>query len=183
MRKIKIFMAGVLTITFFTVVHSVELLAFEQILNESGMQEIRTENGIVMRWKVDDSSLIVMISAKTTGWVAVGFDPTQAMKDANFIIGYVKEGRVYARDDFGTERGKHTADTKLGGTDDVTVLEGIEKDGVTEILFSIPLDSGDSRDKPLQPGAEYAILLAYGKSDSYSAVHEIEAEAKGTIRL
>jgi hypothetical protein len=161
----------------------IALHAFDQVLNDEGMQEIRTTNGIVMSWKTEGSSLIIQISAQSTGWVAVGFEPTQAMKDANFIIGYVKDGKVYVRDDFGTERGKHAADTKLGGSSDVSALSGSEKGGITEITFSIPLDSGDVFDNPLLPGNEYYILLAYGKSDSFSAVHEIEAEAMGTIRL
>jgi hypothetical protein len=153
------------------------------MLNSSGMQETRSENGIVMAWKIEGSSITIRISARTAGWVAMGFEPSQAMKDANFIIGYVKDGRTFLRDDYGTQRGEHEADTGLGGTEDVTLVRGVERDGATEIVFSIPLDSGDTYDKPLQANEEYKILLAYGKTDSFSDVHEIEAESKGTVRL
>ena len=54
-------------------------------------------------WKIDGANLHVRLSAKTTGWVAVGFDSTSAMKDANLIIGYVKDGRAVLRDDFGPD--------------------------------------------------------------------------------
>jgi len=183
MRKAIIAAALIVATTCLYFNASPPLYAFDQVLNEEGMQEIITENGIVMSWKVDGPSLIIRISARSEGWVAVGFEPTQAMKDANFIIAYMKDGTVYVRDDYGTERGKHAADTKLGGKNDVNAISGSEENGVTEITFSIPLDSGDVYDKPLSPGNEYYILLAYGKSDSFSAVHEIEAEAKGSIRL
>lgn len=156
---------------------------FDQVLNEDGMQEIRTENGIVMSWKIDGGSMIVSLSARTGGWIAVGFEPSRAMKDANFIIAYVKGAEVFIRDDFGTDRGNHAADTGLGGTSDAVALEGSEKNGITAVTFSIPLDSGDRYDRRLTPGNTYKILLAYGKTDSFTAVHEIEAEAKGEIRL
>ena len=183
MRKSIILFATAMTATLLYLSAGTTLHAFDQVKNDDGMQEIRTENGIVMSWKVEGSSLTVRIRARSTGWVAVGFEPSQAMKDANFIIGYVKDGKVNLRDDFGTERGKHTADTKLGGNSDVNAISGSEKNGITEITFSIPLDSGDAYDKPLRQGNEYSILLAYGKTDSFSAGHEIEAEAKGSIRL
>jgi hypothetical protein len=184
MVKRLVLVAAVLCFTaLFFSMPSGRLYAFQQRLPESGMMEIRTENGILMRWKVDGDLLIVHLRAKTTGWVAVGFDPTQAMRDAIFIIGYVKNGRVMARDDFGTDRGKHAADTKLEGSDDVRIIDGNEENGFTEIVLSIPLDSGDSRDTALKPGREHLILLAFGEEDSFSAVHEIEAEAMGTIRL
>jgi hypothetical protein len=183
MRKAIIGFVFIMAITALHIVSVPGLYAFDQALNDEGMQEIRTENGIVMGWRTEGPSLIIRISAPSRGWVAVGFEPTQAMKDANFLIAYVKDGTVYVRDDYGTERGKHAADTQLGGKNDVKAISGNEKDGITEVTFSIPLDSGDVYDKPLLPGNEYLILLAFGKSDSFSAVHEIEAEAKGSIRL
>jgi hypothetical protein len=82
-------------------------------MGKDGTMEITTENGILMSWKVQGDSVTIRLRAKTSGWVAMGFDPTQAMRDANIIIGYVKDGRVLTRDDYGTDRGKHAADTKL----------------------------------------------------------------------
>lgn len=49
----------------------------------------------------------VILSAPTEGWVAVAFNPTEMMQGANFIIGYVQDGQVYIRNDYGnwhTER-------------------------------------------------------------------------------
>jgi hypothetical protein len=71
---------------------------FMQSRNESGFWEIRTENGITFRWKAEKDLLRVVLSARTTGWVAVGFDPVEMMKGANFVIGYVKEGMIFVGD-------------------------------------------------------------------------------------
>jgi hypothetical protein len=156
---------------------------FTQEVDRSGFNSIRTENGIVFKWRVEDQNLRVVISARTKGWVAVGFNPSEKMKDANFIIGYVKKGTVYINDEYGIKKGGHVADTKIDGSSDILERNGSEKNDITEIEFVIPLDSGDTKDRPLEPGEDYLILLAYGKGDSFQSPHSIEAEAKGFIKL
>ena len=43
-------------------------------------------------WKIDGDKLAVKMSAKTKGWVGIGFNPSDKMKDADFVLGYVKKG-------------------------------------------------------------------------------------------
>ncbi len=65
-------------------------------------QEI-TVDGFTLRWAtVPGDTLAVELSGPTTGWVAVGFNPTQAMLNGNIIIGYVVASTTTLRDDFGT---------------------------------------------------------------------------------
>jgi hypothetical protein len=96
------------------------------------------------------------------------------MLGANIIIGYVSSSTTYIRDDYGWQTFSHRADTLLGGTDDVVIDGGMEAGGETEIQFTIPLDSGDSYDKPLVPGSTYTVLLAHGADgvDDFSTQHE-----------
>lgn len=135
-----------------------------------------TTDDMVFEWRVENegATLHVKLSAPTTGWVAVGFDPSVMMKDANFIIGYVEEGTGYIRDDFGTGATTHTADTELGGTSDVTLIDAGENGNLTEIDFSIPMSSVDPYDAVLTQGETYAILLAYGPSggDDFTSAHQ-----------
>ncbi|MBN2586321.1 MAG: hypothetical protein JXA64_09325 [Candidatus Fermentibacteraceae bacterium] len=136
-------------------------------------QEV-TVQGFTLRWAtVTSNELSVELSYQTTGWVAVGFDPTMAMQDANIIIGYVSSGTPAIRDDFGVTASSHAADTLLGGTHDLVIDGGSEMGGVTEIRFTIPLDSGDSYDQPLVPGNTYTVILARSADgqDSFSAPH------------
>ena len=127
--------------------------------------------------------LNAILSAQTTGWISVGFDPTVKMQDANFIIGYVKDRKIYVRDDYGTAPGGHQSDIKIGGKNNVMQQSGYEENGITEISFTIPLNSGDPRDKKLTPRQRYKIIFAFGTADSFSKVHTIEAEATGFINL
>jgi hypothetical protein len=138
-------------------------------------QELTVE-GFTLRWAtVSGNELAVELSGPTTGWVAVGFDPMVAMQDANIIIGYVASGVPYIRDDFGVGSTSHAADTLLGGSHDLAVDGGSENAGVTEIMFNIPLDSGDPYDKPLNTGSTYTVILARSADgqDSFSAPHAV----------
>ena len=140
------------------------------------------DNGVQMFWKVTDSELHIKIIAETTGWVGVGFNPTEQMKDANYIIGYVKDGEAVVHDHFGHEKWNHREDTALGGSRDLTVVGGEEKDGRTTLEFSLPLDSGDDYDAVIDGQGKTVLLLAYGGSrDSLRSMHRYRTTL--TIRL
>lgn len=146
-------------------------------------QEITVE-GFTLRWAtVAGDNLAVELNAPTTGWVAVGFDPTQIMRNGNIIIGYVESKSVLIRDDWGTGSTSHASDISLGGTSDLTVDGGLESLGSTEIYFTIPLNSGDAFDKPLETGSTYNIILAMGANgaDNFDSPHVAAATASITI--
>ena len=132
-----------------------------------------------LSWRVVGPDLEVKVSAPTTGWVAVGFDPSRMMRDANILIGYVSGTATVVTDQFGASTVTHRPDTDLGGTEDITVLGGTEAAGRTELHFTIPLDSGDDRDRPLVPGQEYRVILAYGENGA----DDLESYHKGRTGL
>jgi hypothetical protein len=134
---------------------------------------------ISFHWEVEGTFLHVKLVAKTTGWVGIGFNPSEAMKDANFILGYVKNGKAKITDDYGTSYTKHQKDSKLGGQINVSNLAGKEENGTTEIRFTIPLNSGDPQDKPMSIDTETIVLLAYGAGrDSFKARHKFRTMLK-----
>jgi hypothetical protein len=124
-------------------------------------------------WRFVDQEIEFTLNTPTTGWAAIGFDPSRMMKDAHYIIGYVSNGSVFLRDDFGTGDTMHVADTSIGGTEDVRLISGTEQDGKTTLVFAIPMDSGDAYDKVLQEGSTYTIILAYGANgaDNFTSSH------------
>jgi hypothetical protein len=130
-----------------------------------------TSKGIAFQWKVEDQSLRVRVAAATTGWIAVGFDPSSRMKDANIIIGYVQEGEVFLSDGYGVGNTSHDSDESLGGSSDVSDVQGSEENGNTFLSFTIPLDSGDEYDRVLEAGNSYRIILATGGQDNFSSYH------------
>lgn len=138
--------------------------------------------GATFAWKIDGEMLHVKMSAKTKGWVAVGFNPSKKMKDANYILGYIKDGEAMVADHFGDKATGHSPDEKLGGTPDVTLVGGSEEGGVTTIEFSIPMNSADKYDSVLSKDGDTVVLLAYGPDrDSFKPRHK--GKASKTVNL
>ena len=123
-------------------------------------------------WSVVGDTLAVKVAAPTTGWVGVGFNPSDMMKDANIIIGYVKDGKVEISDEFGARVTQHLPDDKSGGTFNLTVVGGSEVDDTTTLEFTLPLNSGDAKDRVIDPKADTRVMFAYGPDhDSMKAKH------------
>ncbi|MCF7793298.1 MAG: hypothetical protein K9N09_05920 [Candidatus Cloacimonetes bacterium] len=146
--------------------------------NDTQNFNMETVEDFTFKWKVVGDSLRCMLLAPTTGWLAVGFDPTDDMQNANFIIGYVNNGTTYVRDDFGVSETMHSADVGLGGENHVTRVFGHEESGISEIRFTIPLNSGDQYDRILIPGQTYEIIFAYGfnGADDFNSMHDEEED-------
>lgn len=138
-----------------------------------------TVSGVTFQWQIDGENLNVQMSAPTTGWVSVGFDPSAQMADANIIIGYVEDGEVFLRDDFGVGRVRHGADVDNGGVSNLSNVEGEEAGDVTTIRFTIPLDSGDALDTPLSAGGTHKMIFAHGpnNADDFGTYHSTRGSA------
>ncbi len=137
--------------------------------------------GVTFYWRNDAQFLYGALTAKTKGWVSVGFDPGDRMQAANYILGYVQDGQVLVYDMWGTRptgSGSHPADESLGGKNDIVESGGSEQDGVTVIEFKIPLDSGDAYDKPLFSGKSYTVILAQGGRDGADSMHSDRGYAR-----
>ena len=165
MRKIGAFLFALVCILLYNVCNTRD----DEQLNGNGgnVFDSVTVSGITLQWHADTLGFLhIKLSAPTTGWIAVGFDPSQGMLDANIIIDYVHSDTAYLRDDYGTGINTHEPDINSGGENNINESAGSEIDGITTLEFTIPLDSGDSRDRPLIIGNTYAVILAYGNDDA-----------------
>ena len=144
----------------------------ELLFNETSVKEFS------LKWRINGQNLDLAVSAKTTGWIAVGFEPTRIMKDADIIIGYVDNKNIVIEDHFADKFTSHKNDTTFGGVDNITNVTGSEKNGITTIEFTIPLNSGDKYDKVLIPGKEYKVIFAYGTKDNLKTKHRKTASVK-----
>jgi hypothetical protein len=137
----------------------------------------------VVYWSLDQDSVHFAIRARTPGWLALGFDPTLAMDQADMIFGWVEgDGTVGARDCFSTGMfGPHPEDEQLGGTRDLPAFAGSEGGGFTSFEFDRPMDTGDAYDKPLNRAGDLRVIWAVGASDDYLSPHS--RRGGGTLRL
>ena len=138
-----------------------------------------TDKNMTFAWKVDGDNLAIKISAKTEGWVGIGFNPSKQMKDANFVLGYVKKGTAKIIDEFGDSDNTHKSDKKLGGTVDATLVAGVEEGGVTTLEFTVPTQSEDKSDTKIDVNGDTIVLLSYGAGrDSFKTKHKYRSSFK-----
>jgi hypothetical protein len=132
-------------------------------------------------WKTDGEFLYMALKGQTKGWVAIGFEPSSSMKDADMVIAWVENGEVKAVDAFSTGLfGPHPPDEELGGKYDLTEIGGREENGITVIEFKRKLDTGDEYDKVLKKGEVTRIIWALANGDSFSLRHNV-ARGDGEI--
>ena len=136
---------------------------------------------MTVEYTIAEEQIEITLAAPTEGWIAIGFEPSSVMKDANIIIGAVENGTLTVEDHFGTSTFVHKPDTDIGGSRDVTGMSGSEADGSTTLSFSIPLDSGDSYDTVLHSGDSVKVILAYANKDAFRTKHSYRTSAEITL--
>jgi hypothetical protein len=158
-------------------------VTFDGVIGEGEYQYLITAEGgnYSLSWSIAGEVVSFGLSVNTTGWIALGIDPTNAMQDADMAIGWVSaDGTLTLLDAFSTgPYGPHPPDETLGGRNHIVEAAGRESRGVTVIEFSRPLAAGDEYDKPLMPGGGNTIIWAYGGSDDLDVIHM----KRGTARL
>jgi len=133
-----------------------------------------TGGDLEVSWRNDQEHLYMALKGRTEGWISIGFDPLEWMKDADMIMGSVDGGKTTVLDLFSTGRyGPHEDDTFLGGTYDILEFAGSEEDGYTVIEFKRKLDTGDEFDKLLEPGESVSVIWAMADLDSRNLKHNV----------
>ncbi len=93
------------------------------------------------------------------------------MKNADIIMGFVKDGSVSIFDLFSTgDFGPHPPDTELGGTDNIIEFAGSDDGTYTIIEFKRLLTTGDKYDNDIVEGKNQ-IIWAYGNADDIEIKH------------
>lgn len=127
---------------------------------------------ITVFWTNDEDYIYMAVKGQTSGWISIGFEPTQAMKNADMIFGWVSGGTSTVLDLYSTGAfGPHPPDQDLGGTNDLIESGGNETSGMTLIEFKRKLNTGDKYDKPFKKGLTINLIWGVGSSDSLNSPH------------
>jgi len=129
----------------------------------------RDEGRYTLAWKITGHRIYIAMSAQTTGWVAVGFDPIVVADNADLVFGWVDDwGKVFIVDAHSQGAyGPYPPDAKLGGTNDILNYAGSEHEGMSTLEFSRYLDTGDDHDSAILPRGGNKIIWMYGSVDDY----------------
>jgi len=134
-------------------------------------------------WKNDLQYLYLAMNASTDGWLAIGFEPLEWMKNADIILASVQGGKATVLDEYcAGNYGPHIEDTMLGGTNDIAEFGGSKGDGRTVIELKRKLDTGDKFDKAFSPGQEISIIWALSNNPDLDFKHNV-AFGEGIITL
>ena len=151
------------------------------VISADEYAQTKTYGDLSISWSNDSDYIYIGLKAKTAGWVAVGLGPETFMKNADIIMGSVKDGALTIADTFSTgEFGPHPPDTQLGGTDDILASAGKTANGYTVVEFKRKLDTGDKFDKPLVKGIN-KIIWAYANEPVLTIKHS--SRGPGEIEL
>ena len=137
-----------------------------------------------IHWRIQGDRFYMAVKARTTGWIAIGFEPTTRMEDADMIIGWVDDnGEHTVLDCFSEgEYGPHPPDKNIGGTCDLLGCGGAEASGWTTLEFSRYLDTGDYRDKIIDEDSELYVIWAVGDNDDYTSSHSDRGAARINLK-
>ena len=134
-------------------------------------------------WKNDQEYLYLALNGSTNGWLAIGFEPLEWMKNADIIMASVQSGKAVALDEYCTGNyGPHTEDTMLGGTNDIAEFAGRKEAGHTVFELKRKLDTGDKFDKAFSPGQAISIIWALSNNPDLDFKHNV-AFGEGIITL
>lgn len=134
-------------------------------------------------WRNDEEDLYLALNGSTLGWLALGFEPLEWMKDSDIILASVDKGTAVVLDEYCTGNyGPHIEDTMLGGTDDIQEFSGSESAGRTTIELKRSLQSHDRFDKSFSPGQAVSIIWALSDNPDISQKHDV-AYGEGILSL
>lgn len=135
-----------------------------------------------VHWTNDDTYLYMAIKGQTSGWVSIGFEPTDAMRDADMVFGWISNNAPTVLDVYSTGAyGPHPPDQELGGRNDLIETGGSESAGTTYIEFKRKLNTGDKYDKVFTKGQNIYFIWGIGSSDSLNSPHS--SRGSGNIVL
>ena len=111
------------------------------------------------------------LNSPGSGWVALGFSPTDFHMGANFLFFSVVDGEMVVSDEYGVSQFVHESDLVLGGSLDIVDYAGVEDQG-TVVEFMFRLNSGDDYDTVLEIGKSISIIVAYNEiEDNFQTKH------------
>ncbi len=137
-------------------------------------QSVFGDGSYELSWSIEDDIIYIGMTAKTTGWVAIGFSPISLHKGSDIVSGWVDDnGTVNIIDCYFPDMyPPHPHDTSQNGTFDILSYNGSEQNGKTVIEFSRKLSTGDDLDNDILLNRSMEIMWSYGSTDIWNEKHE-----------
>ena len=108
-----------------------------------------------LNWSINTSTQEVTfnLDVETSGWIGLGFSKDGYMAGSDMIMAYIdSNGKALAFDMFANSRAAPPQDSSLGGTSDLTNIQGAFANKRTSITFTRKLMTMDKYDYTIIQG-------------------------------
>ncbi|MGB3544768.1 DOMON domain-containing protein [Rubrivirga sp.] len=140
-----------------------------------------SSGGITFSWAHIDGELRCRVQAPTTGWVAIGFNEVAGLAGTHLVMGAFVNGEAVVSDRTIVAPGDHRQIEDVGGVSELSQTSGTERDGTTEISFTLPVTTAHAGSHDLRQGTTVHLLLAYSVADEFD--HHSRVRRHLTVRL
>ena len=145
--------------------------------NEYAHELFDAATGVTVYWANSANTLVIGLVSPGTGWLSIGLDPDRQMEGANILIAAIDGSVTTIEDHYGNSPTSHRKDD----VSHIIQAAGSETDAGSVLEFRIPLDSGDSQDKPLFAGTEVVVILAYHNSNDNLTTRHSERSTSALV--
>ncbi|WP_339815687.1 DOMON domain-containing protein [uncultured Imperialibacter sp.] len=154
------------------------------VLFDSGLSNAPNtvrRKGMEVSWTHRNNRVHFEMKAPTIGWVAIGFNEGDQLKNTYLIMGRVANNLATVKEHFVVEPGDYRPIETFGAPVLVDAIEGMENEEGTVIRFSLPVEAIDAYCKNLEPGTHYTLLMAFSLEDDFQ--HHSVMRTQTTIQL
>ncbi|XP_033106208.1 DBH-like monooxygenase protein 1 homolog [Anneissia japonica] len=114
----------------------------QNTIDENHVVVLNQEYDIILKWRIAGDDIFFEMSAKTYGYVAIGFSPNGGMPGSDIVAGWVKNDVTFLSAYHATKFAKPDIDL----SNDYELLYGFEEGNKTTIGFSRKLQTCDTND-------------------------------------
>jgi hypothetical protein len=138
-----------------------------------------SSSSYTMHWNLTQDTIYIGLRGNANGWLAVGFAQTASMAPADVVMGYFSGGTIHINDYYTTAHSTPTKDPNQ----DIEDKNGARNGNTLEVEFSRPLNTGDSRDRPVNPFAQFDLIYALANSLPASDTNFNRHDNQGTKKI
>ncbi len=136
---------------------------------------------MTVSWKHEGNRVFFEMTAPTTGWVAIGFNPDEGITATYLLMGRVVNGEAELVEHYTLAPGNYKDIESLGDKVAVANVSGEESGNTSTIRFSLPVKTDGKYQKSLTTELKYTMLMAFSRDDDFQ--HHSMMRTSTSIKL